>query len=78
MSHWLERSRTIRLLWIVFAVVLVATVAAELLVPRDGRFGIDGSFGFHAWFGFGACVALVLIAKLLGVFLKRRDRYYDE
>jgi hypothetical protein len=75
--HWLERPRTIRRLWIGFAAALVATLAVELLVPVHGRFGLDGSFAFHAWYGFLSCAALVLIARLLGAFLKRRDSYYD-
>jgi hypothetical protein len=73
---WLERPGTLRLLWMVFAIVLVATVAVELCTPMHGEFGLDGSFGFNAWYGFLACVGLVLLAKLLGVFLKRRDTFY--
>lgn len=75
--HWLERPGMVRLLWIVFAVVLAATVVVEVFVDMHGEFGLDESFGFHAWYGFLACVALVLIAKLLGEFVKRRDSYYD-
>lgn len=74
---WLERPSTIRLLWIVFAAVLAATVLAEFLADMHGEFGLDESFGFNAWYGFGACVVLVLVAKILGVLLKRRDTYYD-
>lgn len=76
-DHWLTRVSTIRLLWIVGIVVLAATVLADLFVKHYAHFGIDGTFGFGAWFGFGACVALVLLAKLLGMFLKRPDTYYD-
>jgi hypothetical protein len=76
--HWLERPRTIRRLWIVFAVVLAATVALELAVPMHGMFGVDGIFGFNAWYGFASCVALILIAKALGIFLSRPDRYYRD
>ena len=35
-------------------------------------------FGFFAAFGFFACLAMVLFAKFLGVFLKRPDSYYDD
>lgn len=76
--HWLVRRRTITLLWIAFLVVLAITVAAETVADRHGYFGLDGTLGFNAWFGFTACVALILIAKLLGVFLKRPDSYYDD
>jgi hypothetical protein len=75
---WLERARTIRALWVGFAVVLAAVVLAELFIDVHGAFGIDGTFGFNAWYGFASCIALILFAKILGALLKRRDRYYDD
>ncbi len=69
--------RTARLLWAVFVAMLAASVLAELLVRRHGLFGIDETFAFNAWYGFGACVVLILGAKLIGYALKRRDTYYD-
>jgi hypothetical protein len=77
-DRWLERPRTIRILWIVFAVILAATVVAQVVIHPHGVFGIDGSFAFNAWYGFLACVAMILFARLLGAAIKRRDTYYDE
>jgi uncharacterized membrane protein len=77
-KHWLVRPRTIRLLWILFGLVLVATVAAELVVSHEAHFGYDGLFGFAAWYGFLACAALILAAKALGLVLKRPDDYYAD
>lgn len=75
--HWLVRPVTTHRLWIVFALVLAATVLAELAIERHPAIGFDAFFGFNAWFGFGACVGLVLLARLIGVVLKRRDGFYD-
>lgn len=75
-KHWLVRPRTIRILWVAFVVVLAAVVLADFFVTHDPHFGIDGSFAFAAWAGFVACVALILLAKAIGVFLKRSDDYY--
>ncbi len=76
--HWLVRERTIKLLWKLFIAVLAATVLAEFVIEQhDGHFGIDETFGFSAWFGFVSCLVLVAVSKLLGVFLKRKDTYYD-
>ena len=75
-SHWLVRPGTVRGLWIGFGVVLAGLVLGDLLVHGHPGFGIDGTFGFYAWYGLGTCVAMVLFAKGLGVFLKRRDDYY--
>lgn len=75
---WLARPSTIRLLWWVFAVVLVVSVAVQLLFKVKGYFGVDGWLGFGAVYGFLACLAMVLFAKLLGWFLKRNEDYYQE
>lgn len=58
-------------------VLLVILVVLDPFVDGHPKFGIDGSFAFYAWYGFGAGLALVAVAKVLGVFLKRRDTYYD-
>ena len=76
--HPLVRPATVRGLWIGFALVLAALVLGDLLIHPHAGFGIDGSFGFHAWYGLGTCVAMVLFAKGLGVFLKRPDTWYDD
>lgn len=76
-DHWLTRESTIKRLWVVFALVLAATVLLDFLVVQRPYFGLDGSFGFAAWFGFASCVAMIVFAKVLGGVLKRPDTYYD-
>ena len=75
--HWLVRPATVRGLWVGFAVILAALVLGDLLIHPHAGFVLDGTFGFYAWYGLGTCVAMVLFAKGLGVFLKRRDSYYE-
>lgn len=77
-DHWLVQPGTIRLLWAGGLLLLAVLVLLDLVVPQHPHFRIDGLFGFGAWYGFGACVALVLLAKMLGLLLKRPDTYYDE
>ena len=76
--HWLVRPETIRKLWIGSCLVLAITVLLNLAIHPHAVFGIEGTFGFYAWFGFAVCVAMILFAKGLGVFLKRMDAYYDD
>ncbi|MCC7413696.1 MAG: hypothetical protein IT495_18935 [Gammaproteobacteria bacterium] len=76
--HWLVRPGTIRWLWIVLAAVLALIVALQLGIKVKGYFGVDGWLGFGALFGFGACVAMVIVAKGLGLFLKRGEDFYDD
>jgi len=72
----LGRPGAIRALWVVFIAVLALTVAAELLVHLHPRFRLERWFGFHAAWGFLSCVAMVLFANVLGLFLRRPDDYY--
>ena len=77
-DHWLARPEKIRRIWQVFYAVLAVTVVAQLAIKVKGYFGIDGWFGFAAGFGFLSCAAMVLVSKVLSVFLKRPENYYDE
>ncbi len=77
-KHWLVRPNTIRLLWRYGIGLLVILVLVDVFKEPHPYFGIDGTFGFYAWFGLVVCVAMVLFAKALGVFLKRKDSYYDD
>ena len=76
-KHWLVRPQTIRWLWRGGFVVLTLVVLADFFIHTHEYFQIDGSFGFYAWYGLVVCIGMVLIAKGLGVFLKRKDTYYD-
>ncbi len=63
---------------VVFLIVLlIASLFAELLIERKPYFFLDG-FGFFAWYGFAGCAVLILLAKLLGFFIRRGDRYYKD
>ena len=77
-SHWLTSPKAIRRLWIAFAVVLTVTVELEIWVSIEGKFTLDGGFGFGAWYGFLSCVAMVLVARALGWWLKRSEGYYAD
>jgi hypothetical protein len=77
-DHWLTRPSTIKLLWIVFVVVLALTVIAGVWLTEEPHFEIERLFAFNAAYGFVVCAAMILVAKVLGVLLKRRDTYYEE
>ncbi len=77
-KHWLVRPASIRKLWIAFVAILALTVLAQIAFPLHGVFEIDDWFAFPAIFGFLACVVMIVGAKVLGIFLKRKDVYYDD
>lgn len=75
--HWLVRPATIRKLWIGFSVVLVLVVLAQMVIYVKGYFGVDAWYGFGAVYGFGSCLLMVLVAKVLGLLLKRPEDFYE-
>jgi hypothetical protein len=68
----------IRRLWAAFLAVLGLTLLAELAVEGHPHFEVERLFAFNALYGFLACAALILVAKALGLLLKRKDDYYDD
>ena len=75
--HWLTRPKTIRGLWWGGSALLVIVTLADLVVHGHAAFGIDGTFGFYSWYGLATCALMVVVAKALGVLLKREDTYYE-
>lgn len=64
-------------LWGIFIASLACSVLAELAIDAHPHFAVERLFGGYAIYGFVACAALILLAKALGLILKRPDRYYD-
>lgn len=64
-------------MWKTFIAVLVLTVLAGSLVETHAHFAVERFFGSYALYGFLACAALILIARAIGLILKRPDSYYD-
>ena len=66
------------MIWKIFLATLAASVLAQLFIEAHPHFAFEGWFGFNALYGFVACAALILIAKALGLVLKRKDDYYRD
>jgi hypothetical protein len=77
-KHWLVRPATVRWLWRIGLAVLAVLVVSDVFVHGHPISSVDSTFGFYGWYGLVTCVAMVLFAKGLGVFLKRGDTYYDD
>jgi len=76
-KHWLVRPESIRKLIYISAAILMIIALLDFIIHPHAAFGIDGTKFFYSWYGFATCVGMVLFAKLLGIFLKRKDDYYD-
>jgi hypothetical protein len=68
----------IRRLWQVFIAILALTLLAQFAIELDPHFEVERLFGGYAIYGFAACAALILIARAIGLLLKRRDDYYRD
>ena len=82
-KHWLYRRSSLPRLWLIQAVILLLALLPEFFVHHHAHFSqqgvkVDATFGFFAWYGFLTCAAMVAGAKILGIFLKRKDTYYDD
>jgi len=66
------------MIWRLFLAVLTLSVLAQLFIDAHPHFAFERLFGFNALYGFLACAALIVVAKALGVLLKRRDDYYRD
>jgi hypothetical protein len=75
--YWLDDPRNVtRLVWGLYAVCGLL-LCIDVFVPKHGPFPIEHVLGFYGLFGFAACVALVLVAKVLRLVLMRSEDYYD-
>jgi hypothetical protein len=61
-----------------FVAALALSVLAGFLVEAHPHFAIERWLGFNALYGFLACAALILVAKGIGLLIKRPDAYYDD
>jgi hypothetical protein len=75
--HWLYRRRSIVVLRVCGAALLVAIVLAERFVELHPHFAFTDWFGFHAVFGLVSCVLMVVVARGFGRLARRRADYYD-
>ncbi|HSA69012.1 MAG TPA: hypothetical protein VLF65_05350 [Burkholderiales bacterium] len=66
------------MIWKACIVVLALTAIAQLFFEAHPHFAVERLFAWNALYGFLACAALILVAKGLGLLLKRRDDYYDD
>lgn len=66
------------MIWKIFIAVLALTVAAQLFVESHPHFAPERLFAWNALYGFLACAVLILVARALGLLLKRREDYYDD
>lgn len=75
---WFDHPQNIKRLKIGFYILLALLVLPDFFMHKHTYFSsIEAIPGFYALFGFISCVAIILISKLLGFVLKKKEDYYD-
>lgn len=64
-------------IWLTFLIILPLTLLMDLFVTPHVEFGIEGTIFFYAWFGFFSCAVIIIFSRFLGIFLKRKENYYN-
>ena len=77
-QHWLVKRKTIRMMWVLGIALLAFVTWLGTTAHPHAKFGIEGTLAFYSWYGFITCVGMVLFAKFLGLFLSKKDTYYDQ
>jgi len=76
--RWIEKPGMLKRMWNIFVGVMVVLVGIDFFIPHAHTHLIFETIpGFSAVYGFVACVALVLLAKILRAVTKRDMNYYD-
>jgi len=64
---------------IFFLFLLAITLAASAILDADNNpFAFANMYAFYALYGFLLCVLMIVVATLIGMFIKRDDSYYDD
>jgi hypothetical protein len=77
-TYWLDNPKNVKKIIYGLFVICALLFVADAFYEKHGQFEGEYIFGFYAIFGFVMCVALVLAARLMRVFLMRDEEYYDK
>ena len=75
--HWYDNKRNIKRILYTIYVICAALFLAEFFYHKHAFFSFDSWFSFYAIYGFIMSVGLVIGAKVIRIFLMRREHYYD-
>ena len=75
--NWFYKTENIKKCKLTFSIILLVSVSLEFFIERHGHFKWETIFGNRAIFGFVACAGLIFLSKLLGLWLKKKEDYYE-
>lgn len=72
-----DKPENVKRLLTVFYLSLLALLIVDFFIHKHAVFGWEGEHWFYAAYGFVSCVGLIFIAKILRLFVKKDEDYYD-
>ena len=72
-----DKPRNVKRFLVIFYISLAVLLIVDFFIHKHAEFSWEGVPEFFAVYGFGSCVLLIFIAKLLRLFIKRDENYYD-
>ncbi len=63
---------------IIFYIILILSLASDLIINKHCKFPWEKWFGFYALFGFLASILLIIIAKVFKYLVNRDEDYYNK
>jgi hypothetical protein len=74
---WFDDPGNVKLFLKIFFSSLVVLLIVDFFIHKHSYFYWEDAPDFFAAYGFISCVLLVLVAKVLRLFIKRDEDYYD-
>ena len=75
---WFDRPSSRRFLWRLLLALCLISAVAGLFGEQKHHFAAEEFPMFYSILGFAACTVSILVAKGLGIFLKKDTDYYDD
>ncbi|MFP4225524.1 MAG: hypothetical protein ACLFRF_02255 [Desulfobacterales bacterium] len=72
-----DNPRNVNILLLVFFASLIVLLIIDFFIHKHAAFEWEGYPNFFAVYGFISCVLLIYIAKLLRLWVKRNEDYYE-
>ena len=72
-----DKPENVQRFLVFFYIFLAVLLVIDFFIHKHADFPWEGATDFFAAYGFGSCVLLIFMAKLLRIFLKRDENYYD-
>ena len=72
-----DNPKNVKRLLTIFYISLVALLVVDFFIHKHADFQWEEAPNFFAVYGYVSCVLLIFIAKLMRIFIKRDEKYYE-